>query len=372
MKKLIWLFAAIFILTPALTQAKNGPHAGPVFAGNTDICASCHRSHSGTTAPLLGNDATSIYSFCTYCHDGTGANANVVSGIFEGDQDIVYPTESGADHNTVADGDPGKGLNGGGYQGAYSYTGRWGRGTGYRTFGSDGDGHRHNVTGEDTNTYLAYGGGSTGPGQDIAGFTCVSCHDPHGTENEDGTERYRILKGGIGMMLDSTVNGKLTGEIKSNEVEAFGKHDYTKDAHQAGIVSFCIACHTQYATSKGIVDKYGNVSESGKYNSGDDNGSVVRHRHKMVTVGGVGDMSGIRGQGQSVWDNMNTKTTRLPLSQDIYNQNLGPNDSIICLTCHQAHGTAANTTTNAQVKPANSSTLLRIDNRGVCEACHYK
>lgn len=374
MKRQWFLITTLFLLFAVISvaQAKNGPHTGPVFANNTDACSACHRSHTSTTAPLLGNEANSMYNFCTFCHDGTGANTNVVSGIFEGDTNIVYKDAAGNDHNSVNDGQAGRGLNGGGFQGAFYYTGRSGRNSDYQGLGANGDAKRHNVTGNDTNSFTAWGGGNNGPGQEITGFTCISCHDPHGTENTDGSERYRILRGGVGMMTDSTVNGVSTGPIKTNEVAAFGGKDYTRDAYRTGIAEFCVACHTQYKTAKGTTDQFGNNDETDGYDAGDGNGSIVRHRHKLVLLGALGDINGIRGQGVSVWDNMNTKTLRLPVIQSNYSLNIRPTDSITCLTCHQTHGTRSNMSSSATTHPANSSTLLRLDNRGVCEACHYK
>jgi hypothetical protein len=46
-----------------------------------------------------------------------------------------------------------------------------------------------------------------------------------------------------------------------------------------------------------------------------------------------------------------------------------------CLTCHFAHGTSATMGTNsagAAQTGAQDSSLLRWNNRGVCQACHQK
>ena len=60
----------------------------------------------------------------------------------------------------------------------------------------------------------------------------------------------------------------------------------------------------------------------------------------------------------------------------------GVNDTVVCSTCHLAHGTATAMTGFADPAfdpdgptgpiPAGDSSLLRLDNRGVCEVCHQK
>ncbi len=354
--------------------ATNGPHQGPGFAMDTDGCAGCHRAHTGVQARLL-KAGDNRYGFCTSCHDGTGANNNVEMGVFEGDADITYEN-----HNSKTDGEAGMGLNGGGFESAVPYTGRWSRsGTPVSLGATEPERNlkRHNVAGDDVNGY-AFGGGYTGEevtdhfgAQEIKDFTCTSCHDPHGTSNdEDGTERYRILKG----TENSPVNGKITGPIKSNENAAFGKHDYTRDAYNEGIANFCIACHTQYTTTEGITNSSGTWIKSGQYNAGDGKGKIKRFRHGMWQLMSTNIGSPASGQGVSILANLNDSSrVRLPLEQSNgYTSDIKIYDNLACLTCHQSHGTAASMSTNATVAPANSSTLLRLNNRGVCEACHNK
>lgn len=369
MKRLILfvLTAILIVLFTTMAEAKNGPHSGPTFVVDTDVCAACHRTHTGTTAPLLGNDSVSIYSFCTFCHNGNGSQTNVVVGRFEGTLRPQSTQYNGYD--SISDGEPGMGLNAGGYISAVPYTGRSSRsGTPVPLSGDD---QRHNVTGLDTNSFIAWGGGYSGPGQEISGFTCISCHDPHGTENTDGTERYRILKGGVGLGLDSKVNGRLTGPIRSNEIAAFGRHDYTKDAHRTGLTNFCIACHTQYRTILGTVDQFGNEDQLGVYDAGDGRGLLQRHRHKIVNL--INNIyKPISGLGPDVITNLNNRT-KLPLEQTSgYNSDLYISNWISCLTCHQSHGTSATMQEAAKPLPASSSTLLRLSNRGVCQVCHNK
>ncbi|RJQ32735.1 MAG: hypothetical protein C4562_02660 [Actinobacteria bacterium] len=366
MKKyfLVAILVLIFTMVTTLAAyASNGVHEGPGYAQTTDKCAACHRGHTGKTQRLLSRSGT-VYQFCTFCHNGTGANTNVVDGSFSGNYTAW---------GTAADGEAGAGLNGGGYQNAFYYTGRGGRRSGYGSIANDG--MRHNATGSDTDIYTAWGSGNTGPGLTML-LTCTSCHDPHGTNNPDGTddstvdgtERYRILK--------NRVNGQdLDVIIKSNEIDAFGRHDYTKDAYQTGTSQFCASCHNQYVIAKGTI----RGGTSGKYDSGDGLGSKVRYRHK-VGIYIAGDE--YTGNGRDMVDVLNDGV-KLPLEQEEYNSNIQGNDSTACLTCHQAHGSTSTMGNLAAAGPANnpanfpsgfvkSNTLLRLNNRGICEDCHIR
>jgi hypothetical protein len=53
--------------------------------------------------------------------------------------------------------------------------------------------------------------------------------------------------------------------------------------------------------------------------------------------------------------------------------NSGQGDQVVCTTCHLPHGTsAAQDINSASANITGDSSLLRIDNRGVCEVCHQK
>ena len=314
----VFIFAAL----TSVALAKNGPHLGPGFPQDTDACAGCHRAHTATSEGLL-NEGDNVSAFCNTCHNGTGGNTDVLGGDFEG-LGIEY-----GGHNSQTDGEAGKGLNGGGFNMAAVYTGRSGRSSFVAVTS------RHNT--EATGT--AWGGGDIGPGTSI-NVTCTSCHNAHGQNNPDGTERYRVLK--------TRVNGlSLANTISSNETVK----DYTKDQYKSGTNGtneFCAACHTQYANSEST------------YDAGDGKGSVLRERHAVNAA-----------VGSKRAPNLNSHT-QLPVEQASYNATTGSSDLISCLTCHQAHGASTTMSGSAQVAPASSSALLRLNNRGVCQDCHQK
>ena len=177
-------------------QADNGPHISTaVGAGLTatmgqaggDRCASCHRAHTAEAEMLLKAAQPSL---CFSCHDGTGAQTDVVDGK----------------------GPLGAGLRGGGF----TYALIDGAGA-KKTMGTVPGAHglpiaseivpvlasgaavtsKHQIDGTTAGTM--WGNGAISASVAIPGKTdakgavavtleCASCHDPHGNGN------YRILK----------------------------------------------------------------------------------------------------------------------------------------------------------------------------------
>ncbi|MFA5866620.1 MAG: cytochrome c3 family protein [Actinomycetota bacterium] len=198
------------------------------------------------------------------------------------------------------------------------------------------------------------------------------------------------------------------GDYQPNYTEAM----YARSNSTAkGLSGWCAACHTTYNTTSSSGQLEYNADG---YDPAIGYGDVVRHRHPVNVA-----LSTFYGDRHLIVDNLSAANTPwgdqtwIPLEHDAFNtldraanqtNTIHDNDGTVgltsdwmgCLTCHRAHGTNAimdgyadsssNTLPNRDyngqdspvylnadgVPPANSSALLRADNRGVCERCHNK
>ncbi len=312
MKNYVLLIVCVLLLAlPAgLAMADNGPHGG--YTATTDACAGCHRTHTAAAPRLL---VSAVPNLCFTCHGnaGTGADTNVVDGVY---------LERDATTEAPAEGIANRGLKGGGFTNALIDT-NWDMVAAPAPVTST---HLN-----DGSTGTAWGNGAIGSGPGLASFSlsCASCHDPHGRAGTGGAATYRLLRAiptasGAGSGVNVTDESGKTYVVSNGDNQYFGEN-YGGRATQ--LASWCSQCHTRYLAASG----------SGNTNSGD---AIFTYRH--MTQGG----------------------------------------SLGCMSCHVAHGTPASmgaysgavlwpdgtTTPNGN----NRSSLLRVDNRGVCELCHVK
>ncbi|MFN8630566.1 MAG: cytochrome c3 family protein [Chloroflexota bacterium] len=333
----LWLLLAA---APAL--ADNGPHhmgASPI----TDGCAACHRAHSGQNPGLIISSQTSL---CYTCHGttGTGATTDVQDGV------QYAPVTTSQVGTTTRTGTTFTGaLRGGGFDQAILDSSLSGSGSTGANAGKIGTlpqfaltTSKHNVDEAGTAWGAGNISGSSNPGVGVA-LTCASCHDPH------GNGQYRILK----TTPDDAYTGAYTGitpnrgSMSNVAIADVSTYVYTttdywhpEDANSTGsgsyianISNWCSSCHTRYLAG-------GNSADT---NSGD---AIFRYRHTTT--------------GTTFAGNDATAPT--------------------CVQCHVAHGSNAAVGTNsaAVALPGQSggrgpdSSLLRIDNRGVCQKCHNK
>ena len=314
MRKILFALALATILlfvTASLALANGGPHGG--FTATTDACAGCHRAHTATGPRLLTVDPNTV---CLSCHGaaGSGANTNVEGGIYLSTRD-----DSGGDYNHGAANTPdNSALLAGPFAAAGTTSAHTYDGT---SVGAWGDAANRGVQGA---TAMV--------------MNCASCHDPHGNTN------YRIL--------NTTINAVAVAVAQVDEGAA---KDYDTEQWGTGQSAVCTACHGAYhRTAVG----QGSTPDAGTYT----------HRVDMtwndvsagVTVGGNNPET--VGYSAAAGD-------EVPLAET------GVNDTVVCQTCHFPHGTTATMTALADdpiIGGTNDSALLRLDNRGVCQACHQK
>ncbi len=311
----------VIMLSSPVFAADDSPHGH--FTSSTDKCKSCHRVHGGSTASLLPEQ--SITQTCVSCHsNGSGADTGVMQGAYF---EAGHPGHSwGTDGGTLVGG-------------GFSLVGNSAAVTGS---------HQLDVAGKPygTTTGVTYV------------LTCVSCHTPHEGPN------YRLLRRNV---ADSPTDIRVT----SNELDknycvtdygtAPGIQEYTRN-YESGIAAWCTACHAKYMTRGGTFGK-------DIYDAGDMYGTVERYRHAIDVP--------ITGRTDTANGLTYDLATNLPL-QDLNGDGRTDDDTLTCLTCHQAHGSAAQMHGAAVLPAAKRGTLpqttngmlLRQNDRIMCRDCH--
>ncbi|MCL5952213.1 MAG: hypothetical protein M1132_10920 [Chloroflexi bacterium] len=312
--------------TPPTALADNGPHGG--YTNTTDACSGCHRTHTAVGPHLL--KSTSSYALCISCHNGAGANTDVVDGLWQGTAGLS--------------------LKGGGFTYATMNVGF----TGAVSTTTSSQHKVIGMSGYTNDTVWGIGAIGSGAGSMLA-LECITCHDPHGKAGTGGVATYRILRAsppvaGIGPAItvpDVTAkNYVITGTVNAytTTVGAYygvqyptGNDTDTNNSNITTISSWCATCHTRIHVS---------TAGSGGTNSGD---AFYGYRHNTG--------------GSNV-------------------SNVYTNGAPACFTCHVVHGTTASMGTNSSTVPEPGtaegggtyldSSLLRVNNRGACEICHNK
>lgn len=398
---------AVFMV-PGVAMAFDSVHGG--YAMDTDSCAGCHRAHTAsspitwtdgdgrTRSALLISTAESNDEFCYTCHGSAalGADTNVWDGVFQSrDGDL------GSDEVYNDDMEP---LNGGGFNPAMFPTQHYPGGATWVAWGAGPDGRD----------------GIISMGGEQVNISCSACHDTHGSSN------YRLLKdlvagidpvvggpaniqvGGYDVSGNPTpwvisaeegypVGGWAKGEARMTQYTTYYP-DFT-DARYAkapggdvtkGISAWCAACHTQ-------MNSNGEANLTVTYDFNDGFGFTQRHRHPVNVA-----LDTFAGSSPLILGDPVTGARLLPLANDGFGDSMTNQmtDWVDCLSCHVAHGSNATMSgyasvadsTNPQpdtgtktvmiddttivsvgsVAPDYGNGLLRLDNRGVCQACHYK
>jgi predicted CXXCH cytochrome family protein len=388
LKRLAFLVAGgalLLLLNAAPVLADGGPHVISINDGTSgitaDSCAGCHRAHTAQAPLLLTEEEPAL---CLTCHGttGNGATTDVMNGI-------QYSVGSTAPRGGVVLG----ALRAGGFEKARIGSGSASR-LAYLSFGAVRQVPGVPVLGVGANVTSAHldvnattpaastvwGNGALDSG---AGGTttmlCTGCHNPHGNgsyrilnpipEAHDGTmtaaaspitvqdaplpatgdaRNYTVLqkKGTEGtdstyLLYASQIGGynATDGDYMHRRVpwNATATGTYSYDAPNGKPTTFsvelnrwCAQCHSRYLAE--------DITAGQPYetDSGDD---LFTYRHGTLAN--------------------------------------GVSRGTACTTCHVAHGSNAAMTgdysSDAEYPDGStsaSSRLLKIDNRGTCQACH--
>ncbi len=288
--KFILYFSILFLMIPVIgflgidsALANGGPHGG--FTATTDSCAGCHRAHSATTNQLL---TTNEPGLCLACHDGTGANTNVVDGSYLG-----------------------AGLRSGGFVNALM------------DVALDNSAVTTPVTSSHTmnggyGTMWGSGALNSGAGSSYY-MVCTDCHNPHG-ENT-----YRMLRP-IPVDSGATVPVAVPDQPTTVYTVSSPTNRYIGESYgslSGNLSSWCSQCHVRYLAGSG----------SGHADSGD---AIFSFRHNTFAVpcvvchvshGTSAEMGA--HSGAVAWPD----GTNAP-SGDARSSLLRGNNRAICVNCH--------------------------------------
>jgi predicted CXXCH cytochrome family protein len=393
----LWLFLAAI---PAL--ADGGPHNTAENSGMTSLtsdgCAACHRAHTAQGEAFLKVPEEEL---CLSCHGAgaTGATTNVVNGV----QFKMGSTASDRDPNAILGA-----LRGGGFAsaaiGSDSAVHLWNGGLvgGYPKVPVKTDASGNIAGAAVTSAHLAIDGSSltmsgvtwgngpanttSDPGSSPNGLTCVSCHNPH------GNNQYRILNLATGTPpsgwptpipntdfvagIDATGAAILPVVVPdAPPVPADDTRNYTVIQVNTGGTAAPVNA-TLLASQ---ADDYSSVS-----------GNYFPRRVPWNSTSGMSD----NPNGSAARGTFNTAITSWcrQCHTRYVNEGLGSADAIYkvehasggssslsCVVCHVSHGSNAQMpgdySANAPypgdlTAPVGDSRLLKIDNRGTCQACH--
>ncbi len=315
----VLLVGSLMAITAATASANGGPHEG-TFTGTTDACAGCHRAHTGVAAKLL-KTGPSQYTLCIVCHDGTGANTKVTTGIYLGS----------------ANGTTNAGLRGGGFEQALMNTPL------SATFGETANPSsitsRHSVNGTSLTTW---GSNTTGNGEAVS-LVCGNCHNPHGNGN------YRMLRPRPSSLAsyDTILPAiGISGNASENYTVLYVSSNYTRNLNTYGgnvssvIGDWCAQCHTRYLASTGAGSA--NSTQSPylyRHMTNGLNGECFRCH---VAHGTSANMTGWAGNSTLTWPDGAATQTWQTGTEGQYSRLLTVDNRGVCLQCHTSSALTGN------------------------------
>ncbi len=405
----LWLFLAALP-----TLADGGPHVAATNSGastlTSDSCAGCHRAHTAQGELLLR--APTAEALCLTCHSaaGTGATADVESGI----QYSLATSGTDVRGSTVLGA-----LRAGGFVEARIDSAGPARlaylsGSSVRLLAKvpvrtsglpvtsahlDLDG-----AGGVVSSGTAWGNISGTPGASFSSstanpggtmeLTCTSCHNPH------GNGQYRILSpipgtGAGGTFVPATTPAVVTDAPLPSPGD---ERNYTvlqvRGTQGTDSTYLLYASQVQTAALAGSFNSIiGDYSSTGgdyfhrrvPWNSSTGTNDAPNGQPATGTFGGVArtafdtEINAWCAQCHSRYLAITGTPFDTSSTDAIFTYRHSNTSNKPCTTCHVAHGSNAQmpgtyssavTYPGGTAAPVGDSRLLKIDNRGTCQACH--
>ena len=365
---------AVWLLLAAVPVfADGGPHVMTVNNGSSgitaDSCAGCHRAHTSQDPSgfLLTTSEPTITGFCLTCHGatGTGAATDVATGV------QYALTASGRNDSAILGA-----LRSGGFLEA-----RIGSGSPARILhsplttlakvpvlaagGAVTSSHLDLAAGV-SSTGIAWGNGAinaTPNAGAVLDMSCGSCHNPHGNGN------YRILNAiptgdGTGPFVEPTTGVTVTDAALPPAGDA---RNYT--VIQVPGPGYLLL-------SSQVAGTYANTQ-----------GDYFHRRVPWNSTTGTSDApNGLASFNSQMTNWCTTCHSRyysddptVPSGDAVFMYRHDTISNRACTTCHVAHGSNAQMTgpysatapyPDGSAPAMADSRLLKIDNRGTCQACH--
>jgi hypothetical protein len=223
----------------------------------------------------------------------------------------------------------------------------------------------HMVDGTTAVTMWGNGAIGSGPGKTSVTLTCVNCHDPHGNGNyrilrpipsgSDATAANQVPDQAPPVYTVASAQNRYFGEVYGDQLLTVNPDTWAYEYH---LDPWCASCHTRY-----------DAPEPGQATT-DSGDPIFKYRHMT--------------QWPTGWVDCHKCHYKLPGTVSAPNPfgitGGGTAHEPVCENCHVAHGSAAQMGTysgavawpdGATTPSGNSrSSLLRLDNRGVCVGCH--
>lgn len=240
----------------------------------------------------------------------------------------------------------------------------------------------------------------TSPAVNLTEFTCVNCHNPHGTTSyrnlrDNGTTYAGITFMAAGETITYSMNAARDNTKYVNNLVAadFGLAKYetsnvvfkkvpvatapNTDANKAGIQGFCKSCHTLFHGAGGDAATVGGAEPTTpwtRHPTRDTNiatAAAATNLHADLNCWTTGTTAG--GCAEA----FNTTGWNRVIDPDVTDENNGTAVPF-CLTCHRAHGSTRHSnliyggaalSTRGDLDPTEAGWSSRMM-RSTCQQCH--